>query len=105
VWTADLDPTHGREQSGIRPVLIVSVDPFNRGPRGLVIIVPITGTNRGIASHVRVDPPQGELSKQSVIMTEQIRAISKDRLDRRLGAVTAGTMRDVENLLRMLLDL
>jgi mRNA interferase MazF len=89
----------------MRPVLVVSVDPFNQGPRDLVIVAPITGTDRGITSHVRVDPPQGGLSKLSVIMTEQIRSVSKGRLGRRLGSVTADTMRKVESHLRMLLDL
>jgi mRNA interferase MazF len=101
----NLSPTVGREQAGTRPALIVSADPLNRGPRGLVMVAPITGTDRGITSHVHVDPPQGGLSKQSVIMVEQLWSVSKDRLDRRLGSVAADTMQKVERILRMLLDL
>src|SRR3954470_784767 len=58
VWMADLDPTVGHEQGRRRPVLIVSHDRLNRGPAGLVVAVPITGTARGIATHVPVTPPE-----------------------------------------------
>jgi mRNA interferase MazF len=37
IWLADLRPTHGREQAGRRPVLVLSVDSFNSGPADLVI--------------------------------------------------------------------
>ena len=42
IWLADLAPTRGREQSGLRPVLILSIDDFNEGPADLVIVVPKT---------------------------------------------------------------
>jgi mRNA interferase MazF len=102
---ADLDPSRGREQSGTRPILVVSVDQLNHGPRDLVIILPMTGTPRNLPSHVPVNPPEGGLLKPSLIMTEQIRAISKDRLVRPLGSVTSQTMNQVENLIRLLLNL
>ena len=59
VWLVDLNPTRGREQAGRRPVLVVSVDTFNRGPADLVVILPITSRQKGIASHVAIDPPEG----------------------------------------------
>ena len=46
VWLADLYPTRGHEQAGRRPVLVVSEDLFNRGPAGLVIVLPTTSTVR-----------------------------------------------------------
>jgi PemK-like, MazF-like toxin of type II toxin-antitoxin system len=42
VWDVDLKPVLGHEQGRIRPALIVSVDQFNQGPSGLVIVVPMT---------------------------------------------------------------
>jgi PemK-like, MazF-like toxin of type II toxin-antitoxin system len=42
IWESDLNPSRVREQCGTRPVLIVSVDPFNQGPSGLVIVLPIS---------------------------------------------------------------
>ena len=93
VWLVDLDPTLGREQAGRRPVLIVSADPLNRSAAGIVIALPITGTDRGIAAHVPLRPPDGGLSKPSVVMADQVRTLSKFRLLRRLGAVGPAAMR------------
>jgi len=41
VWLVDLNPARGHEQAGIRPGLVVSVDPFNHGPAGLVVLLPV----------------------------------------------------------------
>jgi mRNA interferase MazF len=105
IWDADLNPTVGREQAGRRPVLVVSDDALNSSPRGLVVVIPITGTSRGLPTHIPVTPPEGGLAKPSVMMTEQIRSISKDRLRRRYGVVTKATMRQVDEVLRIVLSL
>jgi len=105
VWEVDLSPVVGREQAGRRPALIVSVDAFNQSPRGLVVVLAVTGTVRGLPTHVPVAPPEGGLTKPSVIMTEQIRSISKDRLIRRYGVATKQTLEQTEQILRMLLGL
>jgi mRNA interferase MazF len=89
VWLVDLDPTVGREQAGVRPAVIVSDDAFNHGPVDMVVLIPVTGTARGVATHVPVDPPEGGQAKPSVILSEQIRTVSKRRLIRRLGAGSA----------------
>lgn len=83
IWWANLSPAVGREQAGIRPVLVVSVDTFNHGPRGLVTIVPFTRVRRAVETypfHVAVSPAQSGLSDPSIIMCEQSRTISKLRL-------------------------
>jgi mRNA-degrading endonuclease toxin of MazEF toxin-antitoxin module len=58
VWLADLDPTFGHEQGGRRPVLIVSVDAFNAGLSGLVVVLPLTSRLRPLPLHVPVHPPK-----------------------------------------------
>lgn len=105
IWEADLNPTRGREQAGVRPVLIVSHDALNKGPRGLVIVLPITGTDRGFPSHIQVNPPEGRLTKPSVIMTEGVRSISTSRLIRRLGTAAPDTMNRVVKILKFMLAL
>lgn len=105
IWEVDLNPTVGREQSGHRPVLIVSDNALNSSPRGLVVVIPVTGTARGLPTHILVSPPEGGLTKPSVIMTEQVRSVSKDRLGRRYGVVTQATMDQVDRILRILLGL
>lgn len=105
IWEVDLNPTVGREQAGRRPALIVSDNALNASPRGLVVVIPVTGTSRGLPTHVPILPPEGGLTKPSVMMTEQVRSISKDRLVRRYGAVTPATMGQVDEILRIVLGL
>ena len=105
VWLMNLDPTIGHEQGGRRPGLIISDDALNRGPAGLVIVLPITGTDRGIVAHVRIPSAEGGLTKSSLIMADQMRAISTKRLGRRLGMLSAATMGQVEKRLRIVLGL
>jgi mRNA interferase MazF len=105
IWFADLDPTRGREHRGTRPVLIVSADPLNSGPAGLVIGIPLTRREKGVPLHVRIDPPDGGLKEVSFTITEAVRSLSKERLKNRVGKVSTQTMRAVEDRLRIALDL
>ncbi len=105
VWLADLSPTIGREQAGFRPVLITSSDYFNRGFAQLVYAIPITSRDKHVRSHVRVLPPEGGLSVPSFIMCEAMRSVSNQRLNKRLGDVSSGTIEEVEGILRIILEM
>ena len=105
VWQVNLNPAQGREQAGRRPGLIVSVDLFNRGQAGLVVVVPLTSKRKGVLFHVPVDPPEGGLTQPSFIKCEDVRSISSTRLARQLGKVSTDTMTEVEDRLRILLGL
>lgn len=106
VWPANLDPTLGHDEEGNRPVLIVSTNPFNKGAAGLVMVLPITRTDRSIPAHVVVNPPEGGLSARSFILCDAIRSISKRRLGPQAwGSISPQTMAKVEEYLRLLLEL
>ena len=105
LWLVDLDPIRGHEQGGNRPALVVSVDPLNHGPAGLVILLPLTTRPKGVPSHVAVRPPEGGLRQVSYIKCEDVRSVSKDRLSSRWGAVSATTLSAVEERLRLLMGL
>jgi mRNA interferase MazF len=105
VWLADLNPIRGHEQAGRRPVLVISEDIFNQGPAGLVIVLPMTSTYRGVPSHIPITPLEGELNTPSVILCEAIRSISKERLVRPFGTVSHSTLTAVEDRIRILLGL
>lgn len=105
IWMLNLDPIRGHEQSGTRPALILSVDVFNAGPADLAIVIPITSRSKGVRSHVEVHPPEGGLNVVSFIKCEDIRSVTKERLNRRLGEVSTPIMREVEDKLRILLGL
>lgn len=50
IWLADLNPVKGHEQAGKRPCLIISVDLFNQGASGLVVVLPITSKEKVLAA-------------------------------------------------------
>jgi mRNA interferase MazF len=102
-----LDPIEGREQVRQRPALIVSHDTFNHGPAEIVVVVPLTTRHRPEFEQFRVavKPPEGGVSEVSYVIPDQIRAISNARLTRRLGRVGPTTLAEVEDRVRILLDL
>lgn len=104
IWTVDLSPTRGREQSGMRPALVLSADAFNAGPAELLIVLPLTAKAKGIPFHVEIRPSQGGVSQPSYIKCEDIRSISTERLRDRWGAVSSETLSQVEDRLKILLD-
>jgi len=60
IWLFDPDPVKGNEiGKKVRPALVVSNNLMNRGPSGLIIVVPITSKDKRIPSHIRINPPQG----------------------------------------------
>jgi mRNA interferase MazF len=105
IWLVDLNPVRGHEQAGIRPGLVISVDAFNHGPAGLVVMIPVTTREKGIPLHVGIKPPQGGLEQPSFIKCEDVRSVAKERLVRRLGRVTQETLAEVEDRLKILLGL
>jgi mRNA interferase MazF len=105
VWTLDLNPVRGREQQGRRPGLVVSTNAFNTGPAELVIVVPLTTVFKGIPLHVQIQPPAGGLRKISYVKCEDVRSVSKQRFHKRLGRVPISVLAEVEDRLRILLEL
>jgi mRNA interferase MazF len=95
----------GHEQAEERPALIVSADFVNQSASDMVVVLPISTTERRIRSHVPIMPPEGGLIDPSDIKCEQIRAMSVQRLVRPLGLVTDQTMAQVEHMLKMVLEL
>jgi mRNA interferase MazF len=107
VYQADLNPIAGSEQGGKRPVLIVSRNALNINA-SIVIVVPLTGREnkrRLYPTHVELTAGEGGLAKDSVALCEQVRAISKNRLKKKLGQVSTQKMSLVDAALKISLDL
>ena len=101
IYYADLSPVVGSEQGGLRPVLIVQNDVGNKySPT--VIAAAITsqvGKNR-LPTHIDVtggSPAGNGLSKDSVILLEQIRTIDKKRLKEKMGHLDDDVMKKVND--------
>ena len=104
IWLVDLNPIRGHEQAGKRPCLIVSVDLFNQSPAELVIVLPISTKGKGIRTHVRIDPPEAGTRETCFIKCEDVRSISTERLIRRWGHVSSGTVQAVEDRQGMMIS-
>jgi mRNA interferase MazF len=107
VYMARLDPTRGSEQAGERPVIIVSRDVINQNSP-VVIIVPTTDFDkqtRIYPSQVVLKTGEGGLTKDSVVLGEQVRAISKDRFIKQMGQLSAKNIAEIGAALKIALDL
>ncbi len=95
IYLADLNPVTGSEQSGVRPVVIISGNALNDN-LSICIICPLTSTSKSYAGCVRI-PKTSEngLQYDSEAITFQLRVISKDRLTNRLGSVTKAELSEI----------
>ncbi len=105
IWLANLNPIRGREQAGFRPCLVISIDQFNHGPAELVIVVPITSKSKSIPLHIEISGKETGLDLTSYIKSEDIRSISRDRLEKRIGRVSEEVMCQVLELIKILLNI
>lgn len=105
IWLIDFNPTKGREQSGIRPALILSVNEFNNSLASKVVALPFTSKNKRIPLDVELLPPDGGVVKNSYIKCEDIRSLSKDRLIERWGSFSTDKILEVENKIMLLLGI
>jgi mRNA interferase MazF len=84
IWWADLNPVRGREQSSVRPVLIISRDTFNKHS-GTVIALAITSKEPKAEFPLTIEITTASLPKQSWVKISQIRTLSVDRLTTKIG--------------------
>ena len=100
IYYADLSPVVGSEQGGIRPVLIVQNDVGNRfSPTVIAAAITSQRTKAKLPTHIELDAEDCGLSKNSVILLEQIRTIDKQRLRERMGRLNDFSMQKVDHAL------
>ena len=93
LW-ANLDPTLGREQSGSRPVLVLSQDVFNERS-GTVIAIALTSQQPSAGFPLTLELSDPRLPKKSWVKISQIRTLSAQRLGKKLGKATAEELEDI----------
>jgi mRNA interferase MazF len=93
LW-ANLDPTMGHEQSGSRPVLVLSQNVFN-DRSGTVIAVVLTSQQPGAGFPLTLELSDASLPKKSWVKISQIRTLSVQRLGKKLGKATAEELEDI----------
>lgn len=97
IWLADLNPTRGSEQAGIRPVLIFQNDLLNKYTT-TVLAIPLTTNLRRAAlpSCLLILKGEGGLAQDSVALGHQLRVIDRSRLQKKLGTVGQQTIATIE---------
>ncbi len=99
VYLINFDPVRGSEQGGIRPALIIQNNIGNHHSP-TTIVAAITSTQRkNLPTHVPITPDEVDLISPSLILTEQIRTIDKERIHRKLGLLDHHKMSKVEDAL------
>ena len=100
LYYADLSPVIGSEQGGVRPVLVVQTDVGNKySPTVIAAAVTSKIDKAKLPTHIELSAREYGLSKDSVVLLEQIRTLDKTRLKERIGQVSADKMRKINEAL------
>jgi mRNA interferase MazF len=98
IFYADLSPVVGSEQGGMRPVLIVQNDTGNKHSPTVIAAAITSQINKArLPTHIELDANSHGLTKDSVVLLEQIRTIDKRRLRERMGQIEGELMNRVDN--------
>lgn len=100
IFYADLSPVIGSEQGGIRPVLVVQNDVGNKYSPTIIVSAITSQINKAkLPTHVEINALEYGLTKDSVLLLEQIRTIDKRRLREKLGHLDEEMMNKVDDAL------
>lgn len=103
IWMADLNPVIGSEQSGIRPVVIVSGETMNR-TYSVVIMCPLTTKIKPYKGCPVITPNKiNNLSEIRQVIPFQVRTISKMRLTKKVGVISDGELENIKEGLNLFL--
>ena len=100
IYYADLSPVVGSEQGGTRPVLIVQNDVGNKySPTVIAAAITSKKLKAKLPTHISVNADECGLSKDSVVLLEQIRTLDKQRLKEHMGRLDDGSMGKIDEAL------
>ena len=106
VVLAELDPTVGHEQRGVRPCIAVSDPAVNADQRfPLIAVVPVTGTAGQGALYPELLPGGSGFTKRSYVLIDHLRSIDKRRIRKIFGTVATSEMAAIDQGLELFLGL
>ena len=106
VFYADLSPVVGSEQGGVRPVLIVQNDVGNRySPTVIAAAITSQQNKARLPTHIEIEARTYGLTKNSVVLLEQVRTLDKRRLRERMGCLDEKAMQRVDGAIAISLGL
>ena len=102
IYFADLSPVIGSEQGGVRPVLVIQNDVGNKYSPTVIATAITSQINKAkMPTHIELDANEYGLSKDSVVLAEQIRTIDKKRLKEKIGHLDDNLMDKVNEALEI----
>ena len=106
IYYADLSPVVGSEQGGMRPVLIVQNDVGNRySPTVIAAAITSQQNKAHLPTHIEIEARTYGLSKNSVVLLEQMRTLDKRRLREKMGCLDEMAMHRVDGAIAISLGL
>lgn len=104
VWLVNWNPARGSEQAGKRPALVIQNDIGNE-KASTTIVAAFSSSVKIYPMNIEIDPPEGGLERPSIVKTGQILTVSKERLEKRLGRISSKKMEEVNQAIKLSLDL
>jgi mRNA interferase MazF len=105
IWFANLDPTQGNEQTGLRPIVIISGDLMNTNTQ-LCIACPLSSKIKNFPATLLLNKDmQNGLAQDSEVLIFQIRVLAKTRLVRRIGCISETQLKQIVNELNDVFEL
>ncbi|MDD3705768.1 MAG: type II toxin-antitoxin system PemK/MazF family toxin [Clostridiaceae bacterium] len=102
IFYGDLSPVIGSEQGGVRPVLIIQNDIGNKYSPTVIIAAITSQINKAkLPTHVELEALKYGITKDSVILLEQIRTIDKRRLREKIGHLSEELMMQVDTAIQI----
>lgn len=106
IYYADLSPVVGSEQGGVRPVLVIQNDVGNKYSPTIIVAAVTSQMNKSkLPTHLNLQADQFGLSKDSVVLLEQLRTIDKKRLKEHICRLDNGFMNRIDKALEISLGL
>lgn len=100
IYYADLSPVVGSEQGGLRPVLIVQNDIGNKySPTVIAAAITSQRSKADLPTHIRINASNCGISKDSIVLLEQVRTLDKQRLKEKMGSLDDNTMNSIDKAL------
>ena len=106
IFYADLSPVIGSEQGGVRPVIVVQNDIGNKYSPTIIVAAITSQINKAkMPTHIEINGEEYGLTKDSVILMEQIRTIDKKRLKEKTGHIDDKLLYSLNNALKISIGL
>ena len=106
IYYADLSPVVGSEQGGMRPVLIIQNDVGNKySPTVIAAAITSRMGKTKLPTHIDVHADRAGLSRDSIVLLEQLRTLDKRRLKERMGHLDESVMREIDTAIAVSLGL